>query len=296
VNEASGNTASSSSAQSRQGPASIPAAAEPKYMLGHSPMEMRRLMTQADVLRPITERLLRAAGVNHGMRVLDVGCGVGDVSMLVAELVGPAGFVVGIDRNADAVAMANARVRSAGLKNVDFRVAALDGFTDETSFDCVVGRYVLIHQAHPADFLRAGARFLRRAGVIAVHEPDLVRSLNSSPVVPRWQAIGELIISAFTEFLPHYDAANRMVEHFTNAGLSRPSVFREIVVGAGEHSMFYRWAAETLCSLQPQLVEMGIYPKDSPAVEIVESKLRDAAVAAHSILEGPAQVGAWTRI
>jgi SAM-dependent methyltransferase len=103
----------------------IPVAAEPKYILGHSPMEMRRLMTQADVLRPITERLLRAAGVNHGMRVLDVGCGVGDVSMLVAELVGPAGFVVGIDRNADAVAMqANARARSAGLKNVDFRLAA----------------------------------------------------------------------------------------------------------------------------------------------------------------------------
>jgi ubiquinone/menaquinone biosynthesis C-methylase UbiE len=51
------------------------------------------------MLRPITERLLRSAGIEPGMRVLDIGCGAGDVSMLAAELVGSTGSVVGIDRN-----------------------------------------------------------------------------------------------------------------------------------------------------------------------------------------------------
>ena len=59
-----------------------------KYILGHSREEIRRLMLQATILRPFTERLLRNAEIGPGMRVLDLGCGAGDVSMLAAELVG----------------------------------------------------------------------------------------------------------------------------------------------------------------------------------------------------------------
>jgi ubiquinone/menaquinone biosynthesis C-methylase UbiE len=268
----------------------------PQYMLGHSPAEIRRLMTQADVLRPTTERLLRAAGVKQGMRVLDLGCGAGDVAILAAELVGPTGSVIGIDRNADVVAVANERVQSAGLRNVDFRNVELNAFTDETPFDCVVSRYVLIHQADPAGFVRASVRFLRPQGIIAFHEPDITRPISSSPIVPRWNALCELLRAAFIEVLPHYDAANRMAEYFSSAGLPTPSILREILVSTGMHSMFCRWAAETLESVQPQLVEMGIFPKQAVAVDTVETKLRDAAVAACGVLEGPTQVGAWARI
>ncbi|MFG1934251.1 methyltransferase domain-containing protein [Mycobacterium sp. NPDC048908] len=49
------------------------------------------------MLRPITARLLATAGIEPGMRVLDIGCGPGDVSMLIAEFVGPTGNVGGID-------------------------------------------------------------------------------------------------------------------------------------------------------------------------------------------------------
>ena len=75
----------------------------PEYMLGHSDVEIQRLIQQGAILRPITERLLRVAGVSEGMRVLDVGCGGGDVSFLAAELVGPSGSVLGIDRNPEAL-------------------------------------------------------------------------------------------------------------------------------------------------------------------------------------------------
>ena len=82
---------------------------QPKYILGHSPAEVRRLMLQATILRPITERLLRSAKLGPGMRVLDLGCGAGDVSMLAAEFVGPSGAIVGIDRSPEVVASASAR-------------------------------------------------------------------------------------------------------------------------------------------------------------------------------------------
>gem|GEM_PF-7064163 len=52
---------------------------EIEYIVGHSERELRRLMLQSSVLRPITERHLHGAGIRSGMRVLDLGCGVGDV-------------------------------------------------------------------------------------------------------------------------------------------------------------------------------------------------------------------------
>jgi tRNA A58 N-methylase Trm61 len=66
------------------------------YILGHTDREHRRLIRQARVLAPATEHFLRDAGIVSGMRVLDVGCGMGDVTMLVAQLVGPQGQVVSI--------------------------------------------------------------------------------------------------------------------------------------------------------------------------------------------------------
>ena len=59
------------------------------YILGHSLREIERLIQQADIIRPITERLLMRLNIGPGARVLDLGCGAGDVSVLVAELVGP---------------------------------------------------------------------------------------------------------------------------------------------------------------------------------------------------------------
>jgi hypothetical protein len=52
------------------------------YVLGRSIHEYERLMLQGRLLRPYTEKFFRAAGLVPGMRVLDVGSGVGDVALL----------------------------------------------------------------------------------------------------------------------------------------------------------------------------------------------------------------------
>jgi ubiquinone/menaquinone biosynthesis C-methylase UbiE len=77
-----------------------------RYAMGHSDRERRRLALQASVQNPTTEQLLRRAGILAGMRVLDLGCGVGDVSMLAAHLVGRHGSVTGIDLDEAALAIA----------------------------------------------------------------------------------------------------------------------------------------------------------------------------------------------
>jgi hypothetical protein len=51
---------------------------EATYILGHSQAEIQRLINQAAIIRSTTEHLLRSAGIERGMRVLDLGCGAGD--------------------------------------------------------------------------------------------------------------------------------------------------------------------------------------------------------------------------
>ena len=78
---------------------SVTTATRSTYALPATDRERQRLMSQAEMVRPITRRLFVDAGIGPGMRVLDLGCGVGDVSLLLADLVGPTGEVVGVDRD-----------------------------------------------------------------------------------------------------------------------------------------------------------------------------------------------------
>ena len=68
--------------------------------------------------------------------------------MLAAELVGPNGAVVGIDRSAEALAVARERA-TAGYANIEFRESAAEDFVDQAPFDLAIGRYVLVHQGNP---------------------------------------------------------------------------------------------------------------------------------------------------
>jgi ubiquinone/menaquinone biosynthesis C-methylase UbiE len=268
---------------------------EAEYILGHSGREIRRLIHQAAMLRPITERLLRGAGIGPGMRVLDVGCGAGDVAMLAAELVGISGSVVGIDRNPDALAVARGRAQAAGCHHVDFREAAVEDFSDPEPFDAVVGRYVLVHQADPAAFLRTAAGLARPGGIVAFHELCISGVGGQSlPHVPLWQQAGEWIRTAFQAVAPHYDAGGRLIEHFSRAGLPQPTLFGESLIGGGRDSPLYAWIAGTLESVLPQLVKMQILNADAVAIETFEDRLRAAVVETRSQIVGPTQFCAWT--
>src|SRR5688572_5393529 len=93
---------------------------KPGYVLGHSKQELIRLERQARIFAEATEDVLHRAGIRDGMTVLDVGCGVGDVSLAAARMVGPKGRVIGIDRAEEALQTARARAEAAGISWVSF--------------------------------------------------------------------------------------------------------------------------------------------------------------------------------
>jgi len=267
---------------------------ETTYILGHSADEIWRLIEQAAILQPITERLLRNAGIKSGMRVLDLGCGAGDVSMLAAKLVGASGSVVGIDLNAHILAVARARAQAAGLAHVCFTEASVGTFCDPRPFDLVVARYVLVHQVDPVAFLRSAASFARPGGILALHELILDMPVHSRPPVPLWQQTADWLLTTFRNGAPSCDAAGRLIEHFANAGLPQPVLFCEIPIGGGVDAPHYAWFAGLARSLLPRMVQTGVVTAEIASINTLESRLRSAVVEARSQVEGPAQVCAWT--
>jgi ubiquinone/menaquinone biosynthesis C-methylase UbiE len=269
---------------------------ETTYALGHSPAEVQRLKNQAAMLRPITERLLRSAGIDAGMRVLDLGCGAGDVSMLAAELVGPAGFIVGIDLSQEALNMARKRAQEAGLRQISFVRASVEEFSIDESFDLVIGRYILVHQPEPVALVRKAARLVRPGGALAFHEVRMNSDTKSVPYVPLWDLTTNLVRIALKSSVSNYDGADRLVEHFCEAGLPYPNLFCEELVGGSADSPLYGSLAELLQTLQPQLERMRIMTAETLAMDGLESRLRDAVIEARSQIYGPAQVCAWARL
>jgi SAM-dependent methyltransferase len=88
---------------------------DPVYVMGRSEDETRRLEERAKFFEPLTRHLFQDAGICAGMRILDMGSGAGDVSFLVADLVGPTGSVVGVDVNPDVIRTASTRAQARGL-------------------------------------------------------------------------------------------------------------------------------------------------------------------------------------
>jgi ubiquinone/menaquinone biosynthesis C-methylase UbiE len=111
------------------------------------------------------------AGLRRGMRVLDVGRGHGDVTLLVAEAVGPAGQVVALD-NAP-MAVEATRHRTASLANVEVVLGDMRDSAFERAFDAVVGRHVLLHCPTPAPALQRIVDLVAPGGLIVSQEYDL---------------------------------------------------------------------------------------------------------------------------
>jgi ubiquinone/menaquinone biosynthesis C-methylase UbiE len=269
----------------------------PEYVLGYSEQEQKRLLDQAGIVREWTERFFRAAGLGPGMCVLDLGCGMGDVSLLAAEFVGPSGSVVGIDRDPAALHQARDRAVQKGYGEfVSFVEADVNTFHSEQAFDAVVGRYVLLYQPDPVATVRRSAALVRPGGLLVFHEIDFGSPVPMWPAPPPlWQKTYALAEKVFRCAGLPADFGLRLTSTFLDAGLPWPTVLAEVAVGGGPGSYFYNWAADTIRSLLPRIEEFNLATAEEIDIDTLASRLEAEAVAARVQLIGSTQFGAWIR-
>lgn len=133
-----------------------------------------------------SERFFPSIGITANMRVLDVGCGNGDLSRIVAAMVGPEGEVVGIDRSESALASARAVTPEARTAPIHYQTADLSGeLPDLGHFDAIIGRRVLMYLCNPAATLARLATMAKPGTILAFQEharADLPSGMGDLPI------------------------------------------------------------------------------------------------------------------
>jgi 2-polyprenyl-3-methyl-5-hydroxy-6-metoxy-1,4-benzoquinol methylase len=264
------------------------------YVLGHSAEELNRLIDQARLFGELTEDVFVRAGIGPGMRVLDVGCGAGDVSFLLAGMVGPSGAVVGVDRSEDAVAMANARALAMGLGQVSFSQGEIEDISLDQAADAAVGRFVLMYSPDPSVSLRRIAENVRAGGIVAFQEMNVAEA-KSFPQVDLFEQSMRWII----ETLHREKVKNLMglglYRTFVEAGLPPPQMIMGARIEGSSDSLGYQIVAQVVKSLLPVMEKLGIANEKEVQIETLAQRLRDEVLSRGAVIVLPPLVGAWTR-
>ena len=265
------------------------------YVMGHTDQERRRLSIQAALLNPLTERFLSRAGLSAGMDVLELGCGVGEVSLIAARLVGPHGHVHCIDIDSAALEIASDRVRSAGHNHVSFGHIDLSGHSPSRPYDAVIGRHILIHTKDALEALRLAVSVVRTGGLIAFQEYDLSFYPRGFPELPLLFWAEELIVEFFRRGVPKANIGMQLFHLMQEAGLPPPECCADGVIGGGPHSLIYEWLGETVRSLLPRMEALGITTAAEVRGETLVQRLRDEGVEKRGVVVGPLMIGAFAR-
>ncbi len=274
---------------------------DPEYALSASSEdEHERLSRQADWYEPFTRRLLERAGIEPGMRVLDVGCGPGDVSFLVAELVGHDGTVVGVERDEQALASARRRAVESGHENVelvlgDFRDIELPG----GPFDAVVGRLVLMYQGDPTAAVASVARHVRPGGVVVfaemcIHLDSFLpkRAMASWPPTPASEQLNEWIHATHIKLGTQLDMGMRLPATFAEVGLEpSPDLDSEVAIGVGEEAI--RRIVDLTRSFLPAVLATGVATEEEIDIDTLAERLRADTGPVGRVTFWPTVVGAF---
>ena len=262
------------------------------YALGHSDPELERLSAQAWLLDPFTRALCQDAGVREGMRVLDLGCGNGDVSLLAADLVGPLGQVVGLDRAPAAVEAA--RRRTAALPNVEVVHGDITRATFDEPFDAAVGRLVLMYCPDPVEALSAVARWVGPGGPVVLHEFDL-QVVRSQPPATLYEHSLRLATEAVRLGGADTDIGLGLHRVYRAAGLPAPAIRYEALLSRQDDAAAFDMIANLVRSVLPTIERFGLGTAGDLQVETLARRMREEVESLDAVVDYPPLVGAYAR-
>jgi ubiquinone/menaquinone biosynthesis C-methylase UbiE len=200
------------------------------YVIGTHDAEIERLRMQHRVWRASVLDLWNIAGVATGQTVIDAGAGSGSATRDLAEIVGPKGRVIALERSHRFLAALKANAEAHGLANVEaVDTDLLDYAWPERIADRVWCRWVLAFVADPAAVVRGFARALKPGGKAIIQEYYDYGSWRLAPQSDVFEAHVAKIIAKWRASGGEPDIALDLPRLLSEAGLEietvRPIVF-----------------------------------------------------------------------
>jgi SAM-dependent methyltransferase len=253
-----------------------------RYALATGEAAAYRLRILHALYAPGSRRVLLDAGLRRGMRVADLGCGVGLVTAVLAELVGPEGQVVGLDASAAQLGQARERMPLGGT-NVRFvEASATDTGLSPASFDLVYCRFLLLHLPEPERALREMWTLLKPNGILVCEDSDLTSAGGEPPSAldafpDLWGRLGPVRGADYT-------LGHRLYHMVQAAGFLAPEVtFNQPVRARGENKRFLELSA----------AEAGLITAEELESTLAETRRLSADETVLAVMPRMAQV--WAR-
>src|SRR4051812_27656825 len=264
------------------------------YELGSAAPEMARLAAISRLYGPMPGAWLDAAGIRPGMRVADLGCGPGDVTLAAAQRVGPTGAVVGVDDAAGPLEVGRRRAREAGLGNVSFEQCDVTRWRPAEPVDAIVGRFILLHLPDPVGAVTRLVDLVRPGGALAFADVDLT-TRAALPEVPLLSAYKRWMLETFRRGGRPVDMALRLAAVFTAAGLPDVVLTSAAPAERGGDAVGWSIVAGDVTSLLPVMERSGVATAEEVGADTFEQRLRAEAAERDAVLLNPLVVGAAAR-
>ncbi|MEM9455366.1 MAG: methyltransferase domain-containing protein [Myxococcota bacterium] len=247
-----------------------------------------------DRVAPITERLLDDAGIEPSMRVLDVGCGRADVTLMLARRVGASGRVIGLDRSQEALSIARARTAELGLTNVEFVEGDLASTAsdDEGAYDAIVGRRVLMYQPDRVAAMRALSRRLRPDGLVVFEEIDTTMVPAPKGSHPLHERVYRWVWTAVEREGATTTMGLELPGLLEAAGFEIEGLRAEAVVQTASRQHI---TAQIVKLMVPRMVAAGVIKSEDVDVETLPQRLTEELQRADRPFIGDVVFGAWAR-
>jgi len=247
-----------------------------------------RLELLARVLQPTTLELLDRVGLSRKMKCLDVGCGGGHVSLLMAGIVGPQGRVVGTDTDGEILALARKDAEAANVLNVEFQQRDACTGAWQSEFDLVYARFLLSHLNEPENCLAAMVEACRPGGIIVVEDTDFSGSF-CYPMCTAYERYKEL-----------YQKVVQRRDGNSNIGPKLPAMFHTAAIQAIELNVIQPthirgegklMAPITMSRISSALIAEGLATEDE--VQQILTGLNEAAADHETVMSLPRIFQVW---
>lgn len=231
--------------------------ADKDYVLGTHDEEIERLGLQHRVWRPRVLDAWRRAGITVGQSILDVGAGPGYASLDLAEIVGPQGHVMAVERSRRFLDTLEARAKRTGLSNVTTLEAdVMDMVLPAARFDASWCRWLLCFLTHPVSVVAKIAQALKPGGVAVFHEYLEYRTWRMVPRVPQVEHFSDKVMEQWRASGSEPNIAQALPGFIADAGLELVEA-RPLIDVVPPSSFVWRWPAAFIDVNVPHQVSVG---------------------------------------
>lgn len=246
------------------------------YAMGRTDSERKRLEKQSELHQHFTERMIENAGIKEGMRVLDLGCGAGNVTLSVSKKVGPTGQVVGVDMNPEILKSAKTLLHDHECNNATFINGNIDTIEFDDPFDAIIGRLVLMYLPDPIKTLKHVMTFLKPQGIVCFQELDMYYYASyHQRELPVISQLSEWLTQVFKSAGANTRMGMELPKIFVESGLEVPYLDYSALSGYGDDWSGYQYVQDTFESVLPLLEKFKIASAEEVNVDSIAQRLQE---------------------